>query len=356
MLRLTSVLFILAVGALGPIGCVEVADDQLGTAEQAVIECETWVCGSNSPILGGLYFHELNVNGFMNAEGFSVISLWQAGTSYRLSVEHGRIIGRAGSLQIQGAALQDAQIRIRRGVQTYAIRIATISTTQTFARLNGAPRTLETYLLDTTELSGDVPTTGWRNLCSNSPSRDNPDLLGMSGTHALVFEGERIDKATKLINPALDSTWFNIGCAGHALAKMASNAQNEVARVTYGFSTTIPERQAFLRMLTGDYCGTGKTFTVSGQPLQWMDWRGYTQYVSAPMNLELEARWTATGATCLNTPRVIANPSQLGTAIFGNPAALMSAIQAECGGTLPPACPFGVTFLDNKPLNSASPL
>jgi hypothetical protein len=349
-------LFTLAVGALGPIGCVEVADDQLGMTEQAVIECETWVCGSNSPILGGLYFHELNVSGVMNAEGVSVINLWQAGTSYQLSVEHGRIIGRAGSLQIQGAALQNAQIRVRRGAQTYAIRIAAVSTMQTFAQLNGAPRTIETYLLDTAELAGGVPTTGWRNLCSNIPSRYNPDLLGMNVTHALVFEGERIDKTTKQINPALDSSWFNIGCAGHAIAKLAINAQTEVARVTYGFTTTIPERQAFLRMLTGDYCGKGKTFTVSGQPLQWMDWRGYTQYVSSPMNLELEARWTATGAACLNTPRVIANPSQLGTTIFGSPAALMGAIQAECGGTLPPPCPFGVTVLDNKPLNSANPL
>jgi hypothetical protein len=352
MLRLTSVLFILAVGALGPIGCVEVAGDQLGTAEQAVIECDEWICGSNSPVIATYRFHELNTNGLLNAEGFSVMSIWKAGTHYHLSVEQGRIVGRAGSLQISGAALQGAQIRLRQGAKTYAIQITALGSVQTFARLGGMTRPIETYQLDVAELVGDVPRTDFRSLCVNPPPRSSPDLLGMSQSHALVFEGERIDRTTKTIAPALDSTWFNIGCAGHAIAKLAANAQTEVARAAWGFNTTILDRQAFLKMLTADYCGTGKAFTVAGQPLQWRDWHGYTQYVSSPLNLELEARWTPNGATCLNTPRVDANPTQLGTILFGGN--VMAEIAAECGA-LPP-CAGGPTLFNGALVLSSNPI
>lgn len=333
------------------LGCALPAEAPLSTVAQAEIECDEWQCGSNSPVIATFRFHELNLDGLPNAEGFSVISLWKAGISYQLSVEHGRIIGRAGSLQIAGAALQDAQIRLRHNVKLYAIRIAAVDTVQTFAKLAGSPRPIETYQLEMAELVAGSPL-DFRTLCSNPPPRSSPDLLGMDQSHALVFEGERINRTVKRISPALDPRWFNIGCAGHALAKMALNAQTEVARATWGFNTSILERQAFLKMVSGDYCGTGKPFTVAGQPLQWTDWRGYTQYVTSPVNLEIEARWNPYGATCLGTPRVDANPTVLGDFIFnGN---VMGAIAAECA--VPPPCAGGPTFFDGKLLLSANPL
>jgi hypothetical protein len=236
----------------------------------------------------------------------------------------------------------------------FVIKISEIGTVQTFARLLGAPRTLETYRLEGADFTNGP--TDFRNLCANTPSRYNPDVLGMNVAHALVFEGERIDKDAKTIDPVLDPTWFNIGCAGHALAKLAINAQTEAAHLAFGFTTTIPERQAFLKMLVADYCGTGTPFTVSGQPLQWMDWRGYTQYVSSPANLALEARWSANGAVCLNTPRVNANPTSLGTSTFGTPLQLAIAIWTACGNAMPPPCDGTVTSLGSLPLNSANPL
>jgi hypothetical protein len=351
-----------ALGTLGPLGatgCVELASDadtdadQVASTEQAVIECDTWVCGSNSPIIDSYPFHELNARGLVNDQGFSVLSLWKANVNYQLYVEHGRIIGRLGLAQITGAGLVGSEIRLRRGIQTFAIRVTAVGQVQTFARLAGSPRMLETYQLDTAEIFAGSPPTGWHSLCSNKPSRENPDVLDMNPAHALVFEGERIDAASKTIAPVLDLNWFNIGCAGHALAKMAINAQTEAAAQTYGFSTTILDRQAFLKMLTADYCGTGRTFTISGQPLQWMDWRGYTQYVASPADLHLEARWTPNGAACINTPRVIAHPSAAAQQALGNTVAWD--IIAECG-YVPPACNGSVSDLDGKLLVSANPL
>jgi hypothetical protein len=357
MLRLASLLPLLTAGALG---CADLSDDQLDTTttEQAFIDCDPWICGSNSPIIDTYRFHELNTRGLANDQGFSVLSLWQAGMSYQLWVEQGRIIGRMGSLQIQGAALQGAQIRLRHHPtgRIFPVQIKRVGAVQTFARLGGAQRVLETYELEWAYMTGDAPPTGWRNLCSNIPARSNPDVLGMNTSHALVFEGERIDRNAKTIGPGLDPAWFNIGCAGHAIAKLAINGHTEAAKQAFGFQTTIPERQAFLKMLAGDYCGNGMVFTVAGQPLQWMDWHGHTQYTKDPANLTLEARWGPDGAICLNTPRVDANPTQLGSFYFAQ--GVEKAIEDNCVGLEIPTCDD-----DNDPLSfggatlvSANPL
>ncbi|HSJ98073.1 MAG TPA: ADYC domain-containing protein [Myxococcota bacterium] len=355
MLRLASLLSLLAAGALG---CADLSEVQLDTTttEQAFIDCDPWICGSNSPIIDTYRFHELNIRGLANDQGFSVFSLWRAGIHYQLSVEHGRIIGRAGSLQIQGAALQGAQIRLRHNPtgRIFPVQIKGVGTVQTFARLGSTPRPLETYELEWAYMNGDAPPTGWRNLCSNIPARSSPDVLGMNTTHALVFEGERIDRDAKTIDITLDTTWFNIGCAGHALAKLAINGHTEAAKRAYGFQTTIPERQAFLKMLAGDYCGNGTVFTVAGQRLQWMDWHGYTQYTMAPANLALEARWGPGGAICLDTPRVDANPTQLGSFYF--PQGAEKALDDNACGLQIPSCDEGPLSFGGATLVSANPL
>jgi hypothetical protein len=353
MRRLASSISLVTAFALG---CVEPpADDQVASTEQAINGCDTWICGSNSPVIDTLFFHELNTRGLANAQGFVVTSLRQSGLDYTLYVERGKIIGRIGSLiQIQGAALVGAEIRLRLGARVFAIRITAVGSVQTFARLGGTTRTLETYQLDTAEIVSIAPPTGWINLCSNPPSRDNPDVQGVNVFQALVFEGERIDAQHKTIGTTLDASWFNIGCAGHALAKMAVNAETEAARQAFGFQTTISDRQTFLKMVSGDYCGKGTAFTVSGQPLQWKDWHGYTNYVTSPLNLAIEARWSPSGAVCLNTPRVLANPTPLGASTF-NFNTFMSDINTECGGALP-ACGGSVTDLGSLLFMSANPI
>ena len=352
MRTLASLLPLVTFGALG---CVELtAEEQVSSTEQAINECDTWVCGSNSPVIDSLYFHELNTRGLPNNKGFVVTSLRKGSIDYQLDVEHGKLIGRQGASLISGPALVGAEIRLHLGAKTFAIRITQVGWVQTFAKIPGSVSVLETYQLDTAEIfAGGAPPTGWRNLCSQPPSRENPDVLGMNVAHAVLFEGERVDAATKTISTALDPAWFNIGCTGHALAKMAVNGQTEVAHQLFGFNTSILERQTFLKMVTADYCGTGRTFTISGQPLQWMDWRGYTQYVSSPASLQIEARWNPNGATCINTPRVIANPSALAQQVLGNSVALD--ILTECG-YVPPACNGPVNDLDGKLLMSANPL
>ncbi len=88
-----------------------------------------------------------------------------------------------------------------------------------------------------------------------------------------------------------------IACVGEAAAKMKlldfhphGNRQASVA-----------ERQATLRMVTADYCGTGRSFTVNGTPVAWRDAAGLVEPVGAE-NV-MEALWDADGAVCLGKPR-----------------------------------------------------
>src|SRR5262249_49250790 len=153
------------------LGCIETPDAELGATEQAIKECDTWVCGSNSPVIATYPFHELNINGLPNDEGFQVVSLYQQGINYHLYVEQGKIVGRVGSLELRDAALAGAQIRLRLGSRLFSIQISAVGSVWTFARLNGLQKQLQTYQLDVGEIIGGVQPTRWVNLCSNPPSR-----------------------------------------------------------------------------------------------------------------------------------------------------------------------------------------
>jgi hypothetical protein len=67
-----------------------------------------------------------------------------------------------------------------------------------------------------------------------------------------------------------------------------------------------------LKMLTADYCGTGRSFTRNGQPLRYEDADGWYREspaldVADPVDAAaVEAIWTGDGALCLANPRLAA--------------------------------------------------
>jgi hypothetical protein len=93
-------------------------------------------------------------------------------------------------------------------------------------------------------------------------------------------------------------------------------------------------------MLTGDYCGTGMSFTEDGTSLYWQNAAGWSSN-NLPPSTAFEAYWNGNGARCLDTPR-------LGMEIKQD-------IMDECaaaGKPLPPCAdvtgPF--TWMTEKPL------
>jgi len=198
---------------------------------------------------------------------------------------------------------------------------------------------LETYKLDWTELNQNgTPLGDPVNMCKHPPNVEDPTTLGMTGDFAyqtLLFEGDRID-ARKKLDTRVNNSWFNLGCAGSALAKMALTGHTEASANAHAFSTTLAQRQTMLKMLAADYCGDGTPFTVGGQPLSWRDDAGTMKLLGQP--LVLEARWTPDGAACLDKPRIDAHWTVAGSTQFGVDVAVYDQVKNHCPASMPPPC------------------
>lgn len=109
-----------------------------------------------------------------------------------------------------------------------------------------------------------------------------------------LIAGERYDAETKEVIPEQES-WVTLACRDEALFKMKS----------LGYvpdETKAIHRQATLKMLTADYCGTGHSFTEDGTPLSMQNYEGTV--VAGEGEGQIEALWNEYGAVCLSTPRL----------------------------------------------------
>jgi ADYC domain len=113
---------------------------------------------------------------------------------------------------------------------------------------------------------------------------------------SLIFaiKGEAYNEITATIDQEPGS--FNLACPSTALSKMKLMGYDPQDRA---FSTTLVQRQAVLKMLTGRYCGDF-VFTEDGQPLYWDN---QSRWFSWSPEGAVEALWNETGAICLNQPR-----------------------------------------------------
>jgi len=298
--------------------------------------CQGGDCPTNSPVIATFPFHELPVSVKQkNPEGFSVLDLRLGNHSYTLDVKDGHLRALGGATAVTGSALTGAQLWLARDGRRYAVRVTSVANVAMWARLDPAkpaPR-IEAYWLDWAEIVNSTPGE-WRNVCADAMLPDGTrDLLGAPNYLTFVFEGERIDANARVIT-GFDPRWFNLGCAGHTLAKMDLMGHVGAAQ-SLGYVTTVDERQAIMKMFSADYCGGGYPFTVPGIPLMWFDDKGWTQPPVPGARLRIEARWSASGAECLAVPRVTANPSAESRALW--PAGVELDIKARCPTPVPPA-------------------
>jgi len=346
-LRISS----LVVAALG-VGCVSsdldgaAEDPHTSTVQQGL--CGPYMCGTNSPQIAEFGFWDLNlppslgVAGLPNNVGLTVVGFVQGGVLYLPRVVAGRLYAISSGGTLSGAALAGGWFYLRNGSRIFQLRVTDVSSVPSWAvPTSGVAPVLEDYHLDWTEFVnghwGD-----FRNMCTNPPGREQSEILTMTGANiyrTLLFEGDRIDAAKKL-DTGVDTTWFNLGCAGSALAKMALTGHTEASRVAGTFDTTLAERQTMLKMLAADYCGDGTPFTVAGQPLNWRDDKGTMKLTallfSPPQPLVLESRWNEFGAVCLNKARVDVHWTLLGWNTFG--ADVYDQAKSWCPSRFPPPC------------------
>lgn len=314
-------------------------------------KCSTLICGANSPVIDHYDFHELNLDHAPNAAGFAVLGVTREGVFYDLNVRGGAIQATGPGVIIEGGELTGARIWLERGGQQYGIVIAGVGQTFDVVR---PYEPIETYAFDWSAVvahplpQGVVAGTPVESptmdrvsqaLCPNPPDWQGIDFewdesTAMHPYDVLVFEGDRIDDATRTVAHAPDDRWFNLGCARDTLAKLRLS-RNTLHTVE---SQDWRHVQATLKMLSADYCGTGRSFTVTGEPLVWHGRVGM-EYWAAPK--DLEARWTEYGASCLDAPRLMMSVLPEARSEFPD---IEAAIAAECPRPPPCANPDPLVF------------
>ena len=304
------------------------------------------VC-ENSPFAGRLAIHELNLRGELNSERFSLTTvngaaqIIQGSTSYDLHVVLGYLKGKHPGLDfLMHDGLVGAVIPLQRDGIQYEIVIRAVHTHKyVVAPLWG----LETYTLGWRDASGAE-----MNPCAVSPPPSTDPISSQTEWHfdeVVMFEGDRINADTKLMSDTADDQWINIACAGDALAKLLAT-RNTFHSQRAGLPSAWRQRQAALRMIVADYCGTGKAFTVQGQKIVWQG--GDTTYGVTPE--VLEARWTENGASCVHAPRMLFPTTPEGPTAFPD---IWQAITNECQPAtctdLDPLSYDGAYFVSAKP-------
>jgi hypothetical protein len=364
-LRISS-LVVVVLGAGCATGDLGGATEPTHEIQQSLIQCPPYMCGTNSPQIAQFGFWDLNLPpalgtaGQVNNVGLQVLGFVQNNQLYLPRVIAGRLTAVNSGGMIAGPALVNGWFYLRNAGRIFQLRITEVGSVSSWAmEPNGVVPVLEDYRLDWAEFANG----SWgrfRDMCNNPPSRESSEILTMTGPHiyrTLLFEGDRIDGPKKLDN-GVDTTWFNLGCAGSALAKMALTGHTEASRVAGTFDTTLAERQTMLKMLAADYCGDGTAFTVAGQPLNWSDDKGTMKLaalmVNPPQPLALESRWNEFGPVCLDKPRVDAHWTQLGWNTFG--ADVYDQAKAWCPTRFPPPCADSSFANDGYHLLSATPL
>jgi hypothetical protein len=315
--------------------------------------CEEFGCGTNSPAVDNLGVHDLHgqVNGLPNANKFRIVKITNTafpGVLFKqIFSKGGRLTVTNGVTTLTGAQVQNTSLIVETplGATKYEIKIGDMGRTPYWAQLGGI-QWATTYKMDwDIEALAPGQKRNWKNICTKPPAPNDPDLLGMDAFKVVVFELDEIDAAKKtvtqrrdVVTPGDSALWFNIGCAGHALAKLHLTGHTTAAGTAVGFHTTNKQRQATLKMIAADYCGTGYAFTVAGQKLYWLDENPYNTYPVGFVGKK-EAEWTASGAACLNVPRVVQNPTAAGSAIFHTATVtdMLTDIKDVCG-FVPPAC------------------
>lgn len=319
--------------------------EELAEVEQGLVSCPSWACGMNGPSLNNQGFHELSESGVANAEGFRLGPLIKNNVAYTIRVNSHWLSATSASGTLSGSQLVGSWFTVtdRNG---HAVKVS-ITGVAMFP-IWGGPyegHGVEGYRFYWTDSTTGVR---FKNLCS-SPPPDKPEsseLLGLSGDYTLVYEGNRYDAERKLVLPG-HRDWFNLACAGHALSKLFLTGHTSDSG-----NAPADQQQATLKMITADYCGSGLSFTVGGEPLYWKTANGYMDYYSVAKTVE--ARWSANGATCLGQPRLQVSSNPLAAAVFPD---IKLAIEQACPTTRPPACGnLDVTSFDGQLAISSNPL
>jgi hypothetical protein len=305
MLNRTSLLLLLSVIETGACTLPEV-EPQLGTVSAASGCLPQFGCNLNAKSMP--FELDTGPSQQKNANGFRIKEVippppYTGSMTLMVPPADDELFGTLASGTLRGSELIGTTIVITGPTGTWDIRLDDVSR---FDFLVGGGQATSYRF---TFKPGNVEHGVWTDFCP-----DESESVTVEGEqhHALVFRGDRYHPKTTQVTESLEP-WINIACAGTAVAKLHL-LRHTKAGTHIPYVTTIPERQAMLRMLRADYCGNGGSYTEDGTPLRYAD-----RYHWHPDGIDLtqswqralvEAVWDHNGAVCLDLPRLV-DPSTI---------------------------------------------
>ena len=318
-----------------------------GEYQEDPVECPPDECGANSPVVNGYSIDELHLNvgvnnGSPNHDGVRIVGFVPAnnptGEEFVLSATGGELIATSRSgIELKGAGLVNSQIILEATQDDTTMSMAIVIYAYDEApNWHGTPKLrLPRYLVtyDPTAQSidqdaGPMQTTGHATtpVCSTAAAYgtvtgDGGDADDRAWITVLTSVRYVHDTTTKrplaqVQSSTLESDkgWFNLACRGHALYKTKFMGYELDPAPVYAAALqsrrSLDKHQATIKALTADYCGNNTSFTEDGELLRWenhhvasVDNKVDNEAVHGNAQFALEARWTGTGAICLDTPR-----------------------------------------------------
>lgn len=154
-------------------------------------------------------------------------------------------------------------------------------------------------------------TTAWQPLCGLDTA--NQPIL------AVAVAGVWGQTVTDTAHYAASTTQFTLACRGKTIGKCV-----ELGYKTYrGYTSQLA---SCVRLLRGDFCGTGTSYTTNGNELNLYDNVGVQADTEA---WALEAEWTPDGARCVNSK----NAARYELVLSKDPKCLQRSEIPTCGSS-----------------------
>jgi hypothetical protein len=247
-------------------------------------------CTLNSPAINNAKFPALHLGGLPNDDGVSLLGLFDPATMQTYDV---------GTNSLEDLTALDGLTVVAEGDELVGwTLVLEKDSNPLYGMIVAHDRTITSWAAGNPNMTAyaisfaDVNIT--KNVCPTFADSPNTPVL-------TIIPGQTYDNVNKVVDE-VDANWVTFACADEAAykAKRLGYEQNLNFAGTNA-PASIDQQNATLKMITADYCGLGKSFTVQGTPLAW---ENAAQTVTAPPDLKIEAIWTATGALCLDTPRI----------------------------------------------------
>jgi hypothetical protein len=281
-----SIISLLVVGG----ACADAGEDPVGEVSQAAISF-------NGKSLNGMSFNGTSVNGrTLNGMSFNGASV------NGISVNGGALTARSTS----GPPL--AGSNLVGSTWTATLSDGTAVKLRIDTAVPGAAPNPDLWFYGISYQTA----AGWNPLCG-------VDAGSGKAIQAVSVAGVWQNTAADATHYTTSTTEFTLACRGATIAKCV-----ELGYKTYkGYTNQL---LSCVRLLRGDYCGTGSAYTVDGTLLNLYDNVGVQRDTEA---WRPEAEWTPTGARCINS----SNSARYELVLSKDPKCVKHTVSATCGTT-----------------------